>query len=509
MIKRFIIITACIGTAALLCSCAQGQYLSVGYNRQSRVYAPAIAEVNDASYSYDLYQNPALPLKQYDSGIYYYFMSSYDEFTPPLLSVIDPSNGDVRTLCTDENCYHKKVNYTTRCILCDIYDTSRLTMLGGNIYYARADKSYYNEKQHKLDYVINSDQDTVDEVEFKYTLIEYNLASGKYKECYTVEPSGYIDFITGSGNYIFFYETSYELIENQEYSFNTLKKDPDGVINGSYWFIDDTNGQYVLYDATLFYDKATVGDMPYRNIKVNRKMLLKDNKPWVKVYKLQRLNTKTDKIDTLAIRDSLPDTFDIFDGRIYESRAEGYFSYDLDYNVEYEIPAQPGAISILNASQAEGITSCQYDQFTANIYYLKDGSLSKVKKAGEAYRSVRTADLCRGSIVWYQLTFEGIYFMLDGDNNIYIAEYTDINYSDVPYKAAYTPEEKFTDAGGEVLWPTVVGDYIYMAKREYRTFTGRDGSDSETVPIITGLFRYSCVSGKTTEIWPDGWELAS
>ena len=508
--KSIISAAVCAAVAAVLCSCSKGQYLAVEYNRQSRVYVPiADAGESDAAYSFDLYQNPNLPLKQYGSGIYYYFMSAYDGYTPPMLSVIDPSSGDVRTLCTDALCYQNKVNYTTRCILCDIYDATRLAMRDGCIYYARADKSYFNKSAGKLDYVINSPLDTADEVEFEYTLIEYDLASGKYKDCHTVEPGGYIDFITAYKDYVYFYETAYELIEGQEFCFSTLKKDMDGIVTGSYWFKDDLTGEYVLYDATLFYDRATAGDAPYINIKTNRRMLLKENHPWVKVYKLQRLNAKTKKVETLATRDALPGSFDIFDGRIYELRGDGYYSYDLDYHTEYESTARPGVVQILNAGQAENCSSFQYDQFTGNIYYIKESSLSKVKKAGEAFRGVRTADLCEGEITWYQLTFGGIYFMIEGDYNIYFAEYTDVNYDSVPYTAVFSPDAKLLDKNGSILWPTVVGDFLYYAQCADDTFVSSDGSKTKVAPVISGPYRFSFKTGETVTIWPEGWELSS
>ncbi len=501
--------SVCAAAVILLCSCGKGQYLAVEFNRQSRVYSAGANTINDAYYSFDLYQNPNLPLKQYNGGIYFNFMSEYDASTPPLPAVIDPDTGDVRVFCNDEGCYHNKVRSSTRCILCDIYDRQRIAMRGGCLYYARADKKYYNEKTGEVEYKFDSPY--IDETEFQYTLIEYHPDSGEFRECHTVEPGGYIDFITPNGDYIYFYETDYDKIENQAFEGAVFKKYEDGTIDGAYMFMDGEYGNKVLYDANLFYDKAILGEAPYHNIKVNRKMKVENNAPWVKVYRLKRLNSKNKKVDTLATRESLPYSFDIIDNRIYELRDEGYISYDMDYNTEYVSPEKPGPIVMVSPAQSasaspEKARSFQYDQFTKNIYYLKNGTLTKVKKAGESYRAVRSADLCPGQIVWYQLTFEGIYFMVGGDNGVYLAKYTDINSPKVPYEAVFKPDNSFTEKGGMILSPTVIGDYLYYAQAEDKIFDmGVLGSNSEMV--ITGLYRYSFESGKSAKIWPEGWVL--
>lgn len=510
MMKRFLFAAMCAAACLLICSCNQGQYFAVGYNRYSRIYAVPNTEVSDAAYSYDMYQNPFLPLKQYGQGIYYYFRDSYTQTAPPNLSVIEPYSGSVRTLCTDATCYHNSLNYTTRCILCDIYDTSKITARGGYIYFARAEKSYFNGKTGMVDYIINDYLDDKDEVEFEYSLIEFDPQSLKYKVCYKVEPGGYIDNITAYGDYVYFYETAYELIKNLEFSHSDLEYNEaiDKVI-GSYYFIDSETGIYEVFDATLFYDRATQGDKPYRDIKINRMMLLKDNHPYKKVYKLQRLNAKTGAVITLATHDSLPQAFDIFNGRIYELRRDGYYSYDLDYHTEYESPAQPGPIKVLDDFYAMGANSFQYDQFTKNIYYLQDGVLSKIKAADESFHLVRTMDLCPGNIVWYQLSYDGVYFMLRDDSSVYHALYTDINYGNVPYTKVFEPSPEQLEDSGRIKGVTVIDDWLYYLHTRFLTFSKMIGENetTDTKPETTGPYRYSLVTGETQMIWPEGWEL--
>jgi hypothetical protein len=510
--KRFLLAAVCTAACLLTCSCNQGQYFAVAYNRYSRVYAVPNTEVSDAAYSYDLYQNPALPLKQYSQGIYYYFRESYSTtYTSPYnLSVIDPYSGSVRTLCTNTSCYHNNLNYTTRCILCDIYDASKIVARGGYIYYARADKSYFNEYTGTTDYIFNNDLDEKDEVEFEYSLIEYDPQTCIYKVCYKVEPGGYIDNITAYGDYVYFYETAYELIKNLEFSHSDIRYDEElDNVSGAYYFIDSTTGKYELFDAALFYDRATQRDKPYRNIRQNRKMLLKENHPYKKVYKLQKLNPKTGAVITLATHDSLPKAFDIFDSRIYELRDSGYYSYDLDYHTEYESSAQPGPIMILNGFYAAGANSFQYDQFTKNIYYLKDGVLSKVKAAGESFHFVRTMDLCPGNIVWYQLSYEGVYFMLQGDSSVYLAKYTDINYANVPYEKVFEPDPELLLDDGYISAVTVIDDWLYYLHTKFQEFSKKIG-ENELIYVVsesTGPYRYSLVTGETQMIWPEGWKL--
>lgn len=503
--ERLLFTVLCLVLCITLCSCQKSELFSIGYNRVTVYDSYWVASVSDAVYSYELYQNPALPLKQYGPGIYYYFMADYDSATPPLLSVIDPF-GEVRTLCTDPQCYHNSLSYTRRCILCDIYDTTRIATLGGYIYFARADKTYYNEGTGKVEYVINSDIDDVDEIEFEYTLVRYDPASGFFHEQYTVEPGSYIDFITGYGSRVYFYETTYELIENQEFSYINLKEleDESGRVVGSYGFIDSVTGRVEFYDATLFYDHSTYR-WPFVNIKENRKMTIKDNKPYKKVYKLQRLDTDTGAVETLATRDSLPQAFHIFDKRIYELRDDGFYSYDLDCTIDPETGTGP--VKILNAFDAAGAKSFQYDQFTKNIYYLKNGTLYKVKTEGEFFRVVRSHDLCPGNIAWYQISFEGVYFMKQGDSTVYLAQYLDINYENVPYEKAFEPGDELLQNNGYISAPTVIDEKLYFLHTCDREYVSPDGSNRQVAPYTTGVYRYTFETGELEYLRPEGWTL--
>lgn len=498
LIRKFVI-AVITGMIFILCltSCSDEESgFFITTNRYTQV-APKIFTAVDEPECYDFfngYKNPSNPMILNDDYVWYYYWEG-DTAVLPCLARLDIYANEAEILCKDAQCMHNTPDYKTRCILYDVVGSPLEIQDEKYLYFARADKLVYSDRQDEVKY-IDEGTSYEDEIDFEYTydIIRYELGSGEYKKLWTSDKGEAISnlvlhkgklyfltsrfirktneiFQTSDEEYveflritmfervivkypsIFFYEM--EHVELQKYE------------DGFYIYYNSRSDEVYRYPESYFSngipEYRIINDMfAYKSYEMHRYD--------VSSSVIRQFDDKNSSSVNLSENSS---SFSIIEDRIYLMSGGRFVSYDLDMTPESReimLDCRDSESEFFNMT----IDDIQYDTFTDNIYMRAKHpndvgySIVKMKTAGKNRENkyIRLVDLMKGNIEDYQLTLEGVYFTAIGneyEGSIYLAKYIHLNFSNVPFETVVQGSETKTE---KLCCPTVIGNSIFAYSKK-------------------------------------------
>ncbi|MDD6800703.1 MAG: hypothetical protein PUE85_09860 [Firmicutes bacterium] len=487
---RFALSAVALMALVFTSSCSYIQGFAVSFQPQS--YIRGVQNNSEKINTFSNYINNDFPIIYYEDYIYYFFWEGVEP-APKCPARLNERTGKAELLCKNPNCYHNCINYTERCILCDIVCENSIIIYNNKLYYVREDRSYFNERKGTIDYVQDSGFD--DETEFPQSLIEYDLETGEYKILYYVGAEGYINDLRSYNNFIYFFYTDYYDDPNYEYINN----------DSEYFYFNNINNTdepaIISIPAENFYlreifESRAAEDEDVRiprleNIRDNRIYKVSNGVLSQKKHTLARINIDTGEIESLigTPLSTLPDEFQIFGENIYILEKTALLGYDIYFSKSSETV-------IFEREPMCEYTNFQYDAITSDIYFLTSSetqkrTLASIKDYDQGYRKIRILDISEAEIDFYQLTVDGIYFT-EGDGNFlnYISKAGEPPLFNVVYNSNILIEN-----------PTVYENFIY-AELEEPIILSENG-----VEEYISFIKIDMRSGEVTNIWPSGLTL--
>lgn len=452
MKKRLSLAVAAMTAIALLTSCAR--YLKIEFNKYTRVYLPGLTYSGEGD-CYSMYASESSRFFTAGSRTYFFVPSPADVNgkISPALMYLPKNSTTAEPVCTDPECVHNnRVDFTKRCILCDISDYRYTAVNSGKLYFARANRE---NRTGGFDYCHSDGTDlseadsgifleqstwtSGDEREVPWEIIVYDLATGEYEVLYSVAAGEYLDRVVYHDGSLYFTKTYYARRDNL---INT-GDDADW-----FYFTDtETDVEMITRPARHFYTHLTlrrektdyflkliadptsgVTSEPANtganlvNIRYNRKYLIgEDNCLYEKVYAVERYDIEeksvTDVISDLKYepKELLP-----WEGMLYSFDREKIFRIDT---------ATGQTLTLLELAdeglEASEISSLQIDSATNMLWFVDRNRLLRLYYyedrgvfIGEP--TFMKAFAAIGTLSGYQLTADGIYLLSEAGGVYYV-----------------------------------------------------------------------------------------
>lgn len=387
-------------------------------------------------------------------------------------------------VCTDPECVHNdRVNFTKRCILCDISDYRYTAVNEGKLYFARANRENRNGG---FDYchsdgtdLSEADTETFlgqsfwtsgDEREVPWEIISYDLATGEHEVIYSVPAGQYLDRAVYHDGSLYFTETYYARRAN-------LKNTGDDA--DFFYFTDtDTDTEGITYPARHFYTHLTlrrektdyylrlindpesgVTEEPANtganlvNLRYNRKYYVDDDGCLnEKVYAVKRYDLKGKTLsDVIPELKYEPEELLAWEGRLYTFDRERLYFIDI---------SSGQTVTLLdfaeNGIDQAGVSSLQLDSPTDMLWFRNGGAVSRLKvyeDRGLYYGEPPLGTM--GELSGYQLTADGIY-VLTVSGGVYYVRWNELERGIM--NRIYSPSEPDLAAASV----NAAGSYVYM-----------------------------------------------
>ncbi len=464
----------------LLTSCSR--YLKIEFNKYTRVYLPGIS-YSSVEDSFDIYSYSLHRYFRAGSRTYLFDESYLDANGkhPPSLAYMEKGKNTLSYVCTDPECVHNdRLNFTKRCVLCDISDYKYTAFNNGTLYFARANRDngaggFYYDCSDGTDlsetdtetFVLQEFWENTDEHEVPWEIISYDLESGEEFVLYSVPAESYLDRVVYLDGKLYFVETYY-----------AERPDLINTSDDSEWFYftsEKTGEQTEKRRARHFYTHLTFrrektdyytklySDNPNKipantggfliNIRDNRKFKLGDQKQlFEKVYDIKSLDLKTNEVKTLVSEaESEPQELLAWGGALYVADKLGIYKLEL---------SSGSSLSLLKYESQDinytDVSSLQFDQYANRLYFKRGNMIDFIR----IYDDRGVHDMVfpfRGITSEYQLADGGVYFLtLDG--SIYFIRWNEI-FNENKYKTVY--DSNNGELPAESL--TVIEDFAYIS----------------------------------------------
>ncbi len=482
--KKLMTFAAAFLTAAtVLTSCSR--YLKIGFNKYTRVYLPGLTYSGEGD-CYSLYASDNSRFFRAGSRTYFFAPSPADVNgkVSPALVFLQKNSIKAEPVCTDPECVHNdRVNFTKRCILCDISDYRYTAVNEGKLYFARANRA---NRDGGFDYchsdgtdLSEADTETFlgqsfwtsgDEREVPWEIISYDLATGEHEVIYSVPAGQYLDRAVYHDGSLYFTETYYARRAN-------LKNTGDDA--DFFYFTDtDTDTEGITYPARHFYTHLTlrrektdyylrlindpesgVTEEPANtganlvNLRYNRKYYVDDDGCLnEKVYAVKRYDLKGKTLsDVIPELKYEPEELLAWEGRLYTFDRERLYFIDI---------SSGQTVTLLdfaeNGIDQTGVSSLQLDSPTDMLWFRNGGAVSRLKvyeDRGVYYGEPPLG--AEGELSGYQLTADGIY-VLTVPGGVYYVRWNELERGIM--NRIYSPSEPDFAAASV----NAAGSYVYM-----------------------------------------------
>lgn len=482
--KKLLTFAAAFLTAAtVLTSCSR--YLKIGFNKYTRVYLPGLTYSGEGD-CYSLYASDNSRFFRAGSRTYFFAPSPADVNgkVSPALVFLQKNSIKAEPVCTDPECVHNdRVNFTKRCILCDISDYRYTAVNEGKLYFARANRE---NRDGGFDYchsdgtdLSEADTETFlgqsfwtsgDEREVPWEIISYDLATGEHEVIYSVPAGQYLDRAVYHDGSLYFTETYYARRAN-------LKNTGDDA--DFFYFTDtDTDTEGITYPARHFYTHLTlrrektdyylrlindpesgVTEEPANtganlvNLRYNRKYYVDDDGCLnEKVYAVKRYDLKGKTLsDVIPELKYEPEELLAWEGRLYTFDRERLYFIDI---------SSGQTVTLLdfaeNGIDQTGVSSLQLDSPTDMLWFRNGGAVSRLKvyeDRGVYYGEPPLG--AEGELSGYQLTADGIY-VLTVPGGVYYVRWNELERGIM--NRIYSPSEPDLAAASV----NAAGSYVYM-----------------------------------------------